>query len=157
MLIVSFWKEINFNVGLINFIVEKIFICTLNIFRCVIPLEGCSSIVTGVVLRMLIMTAAVFISIILCVIVLVVSTVDSESFSVTMSISENVSSLFFHSSVVTFLEDGSVLLLVSKVVVYFFVAVSFSISSSIIWLGSSGWPIGWLSGFYYHRAGTLKL
>ena len=60
-----------------------------------LPLEGCSSIVTGVVLRMLIMTAAVFISIILCVIVLVSSPMSSGSYSITMSLSDIFPSLFF--------------------------------------------------------------
>ena len=51
MSMISFWNVINFNVGSINFIAEKIFLCAFSTFKFVLPLEGRSWRVTGVVIR----------------------------------------------------------------------------------------------------------
>ena len=48
---ISFWNVINFSVGLISFIAEKIFLCAFSTFKFVLPLEGRSWRMTGVVIR----------------------------------------------------------------------------------------------------------
>ena len=68
MLIVSFWKVVSLNIGSINFIVKKVFLCTFRTFRILLPLEGGSWSVTRVVILLLILTAAVAIPIVICVI-----------------------------------------------------------------------------------------
>ena len=82
----------SFSVGSINFIAEKIFVCTFKIFRLLLPLKGRSWSVTGVVIISLIMTVAVAISIVCCVIVLFASGVNAGSFGV---IFFNFRNLFF--------------------------------------------------------------
>ena len=37
---ISFWNVINFSVGSISFIAEKIFLCAFSTFKFVLPLEG---------------------------------------------------------------------------------------------------------------------
>ena len=39
---VSFWNVIYLNVGSISLMTEKIFVCAFNMFKFVLPLEGCS-------------------------------------------------------------------------------------------------------------------
>ena len=85
--IVSFWKVISLRVGPINFIAENIFLLAFNTFKVVLPFEGLRWRVTGVVIRLFTITAAVAISMVLCVIVLFVFGGNSGSFNVMISIS----------------------------------------------------------------------
>ena len=134
--IASFWKIMSFSVGSINFIAEKIFVCTFRTFRLLLPLEGRSWSVTGVVIISLIITVAVAISIVCCIIVLFASGVNAGSFGVICSISGIFSSFFFPSNVVTFSVDGGILLEMSKVVVFFLNVFFFTTSLSIFLLES---------------------
>ena len=129
--IVSFWKVVSINVGSINFVTEKIFLCAFRTFRLLRPLEICSQSVTGVVILSLIITITVDLSIVYCVNVLFASGIISGSFSVLISISGICPSFFLPSNVVTFSMDGKFLLGMSKVVVFFLRDFSFTISSSI--------------------------
>ena len=62
--IVSFWNVINLSVGWISFIAEKMFLCDFSTFKFVLPLEGRSRRVTGIVIRSLTIIAAVAILIV---------------------------------------------------------------------------------------------
>ena len=73
MLIISFWKVINFSGASINFIAKKICVCAFNTFKFVLPLEGRSCSMDGIVIQSLIMTDAVAISIVICIIVVFAS------------------------------------------------------------------------------------
>ena len=86
MSIDSFWKVISFNIGSIDFIAEKIFLCAFRIFRLLLPLEGDSWNVTKVVIVFLIMTTVVTVAIARCVIMLFASGIISESFNTTILI-----------------------------------------------------------------------
>ena len=126
---------ISFNVWLINFITEKIFVYVIRICMLLLPLEGRSRSVTGVVIILLIMTTTVAISIVLCVIVLF-------SYSVIVSISGMFFPFFFPSNVVTFSVNDWVLLGISKLVVFFWSVFYFMTSSSIFLLELGGCPVG---------------
>ena len=85
--IVSFWNVISLSVGSINSIAENMFLWAFKTFKFVLPLEGLNWRVTDVVIRLFTITAAVAISIVLCVIVWFALGGNSGSFNVIISIS----------------------------------------------------------------------
>ena len=128
--IVLFCIVINLSVWLISFMAEKMFLYTFSTFKFVIPLEGRSWSVTGILIRWFTMTAVVTLSIVRWVIVLFVLGGTSRSFSVIISIPGLCFLFLFVLNVVVFLLDGRMLLGVSKVVILFLTVLYFSTSSS---------------------------
>ena len=123
--IVSFWNVISLSVGSINFIAENMFLWAFKTFKFVLPLEGLNWRVTGVLIRLFTITAAVAISIVLCIIVLFALGGNSGFFNVMISISEHFSLFLSSFTELVFSSDGGLLLEVSKVVVFFFTVIRF--------------------------------
>ena len=144
--IVSFWKVMGCRVGSISFIAEKMVWCAFNTFRIVLPLEGLSWSVTGMMIILFTMTAVVPTSIVRCVMVMF----DSGRiwlFNVITSVFVCFSLFLYWSWVVSFSLDGGVLLVVSKLMVFLLRVFSISTSSSIISKESEGWMVVTSSGF----------